>query len=165
MSAKTKSERLKRLVSRGYFARRIAAHASSPMISPSIVSQSSPGSMPLPSMGQTKREKGGETFHGDTLVAERIERLCKGPNHSDGNDDEPQEKRRAPGDDSDDIPFRPPRTGEASASPLARPGRASAHEPKGFRYSTEGIRREIAKDRRIKPNEARLIHALLRGRG
>jgi len=69
------------------------------------LSQSAPGSMPLPSMGQTKREKDGETFHGVTLAAERIERLCKGPNHGAGNDDEPQEKRRAPGDDSDHGPF------------------------------------------------------------
>jgi len=57
------------------------------------------------SMGQTKWEKDGETFYGVTLAAERIERLCKGPNHGDDKDDEPQEKRRALVDDSDDIPF------------------------------------------------------------
>ena len=57
------------------------------------------------SMGQTKWEKDGETFYGVTLAAERIERLCKGPNHGDDKDDEPQEKPRAPIDDSDDIPF------------------------------------------------------------
>jgi single-strand DNA-binding protein len=57
------------------------------------------------SMGQTKWEKDGETFYGVTLAAERIERLCKGPNHGDDKGDEPQEKPRAPGDDSDDIPF------------------------------------------------------------
>jgi single-strand DNA-binding protein len=56
-------------------------------------------------MGQTKWEKDGETFYGVTLAAERIERLCKGPNHGDDKDDEPQEKPRAPVDDSDDIPF------------------------------------------------------------
>ena len=50
---------------------------------------------------------------------------------------------------------RPPRTN----------ARANAREPEGHRYSAEAINREIAKDRRIKPSEARLIHALLRGRG
>jgi single-strand DNA-binding protein len=35
------------------------------------------------STGQTKWEKGGETFYGMTLTAERIERLSKGPNHGD----------------------------------------------------------------------------------
>jgi single-strand DNA-binding protein len=57
------------------------------------------------SMGQTKWEKDGETFYGVTLAGERIERLCKGPNHQDNSPDEPQEKRPARGDDSDDIPF------------------------------------------------------------
>jgi single-strand DNA-binding protein len=56
-------------------------------------------------MGQTKWEKDGETFYGVTLAAERIERLCKGPNHHDNSPDEPQEQRRTPGADSDDIPF------------------------------------------------------------
>jgi len=76
--------------------------------------------------------------------------LCKGPNHDDDKDDEPQEKRRAPVDDSGRHPVLTahPRTGEASASPPSR-----------------GPIGEDAKDRRIKPNEARLIHALLRGRG
>ena len=55
---------------------------------------------------------------------------------------------------TEDVP-RPPRTD----------GRANAHQAKGHRYSAEAVQREIAKDRRIKPNEARLIHALLRGRG
>jgi hypothetical protein len=36
--------------------------------------------------------------------------------------------------------------------------------PKGHRYSAEAVQREIDKDRRIGPVEARLIHALLRGR-
>jgi single-strand DNA-binding protein len=57
------------------------------------------------SMGQTKWEKDGETFYGVTLAVERIERLCKGPNHGDDKGDEPQEQRRTPGADSDDIPF------------------------------------------------------------
>jgi single-strand DNA-binding protein len=57
------------------------------------------------SMGQTKWEKDGETFYGVTLAAERIERLCKGPNHGDDKGDEPQERRQAPGDNADDIPF------------------------------------------------------------
>ena len=56
------------------------------------------------SMGQTKWEKDGETFYGVTLAAERIERLCKGSNHGDDKDDEPQERRSGPTDDSD-IPF------------------------------------------------------------
>ena len=37
------------------------------------------------SMGQTKWEKDGETFYGVTLACERIERLCKGPNHGEDN--------------------------------------------------------------------------------
>ena len=49
--------------------------------------------------------------------------------------------------------------------PLRTDGRANAREAEGRRYSVEAVQREIAKDRRIKPNEARLIHALLRGRG
>jgi single-strand DNA-binding protein len=57
------------------------------------------------SMGQTKWEKDGETFYGITLAAERIERLCKGPNHQGNSPEEPQEQRRATGADSDDIPF------------------------------------------------------------
>ena len=56
------------------------------------------------SMGQTKWEKDGETFYGVTLACERIERLCKGPNHSDDKNDEPQERSSGPTDDSD-IPF------------------------------------------------------------
>jgi hypothetical protein len=48
-----------------------------------------------------------------------------------------------------------------SLGPLA----PTVREAEGHRYSTEAVQREIAKDRRIKPNEARLIHALLRGRG
>src|ERR1700689_1143900 len=56
------------------------------------------------SMGQTKWEKDGETFYGVTLAAERLERLCKGPNHGDDKGDEPQERRQAPGDNADDIP-------------------------------------------------------------
>jgi hypothetical protein len=55
---------------------------------------------------------------------------------------------------TEDVP-RPPR----------RIGRANAHEAERRRYSAEAVQREIAKDRRLKPNEARLIHALLRGRG
>ena len=55
-------------------------------------------------MGQTKWEKDGETFYGVTLAAERIERLCKGPNHGDDKADEPQERRSGPADDSH-IPF------------------------------------------------------------
>ena len=39
------------------------------------------------------------------LAAERIERLCKGPNHGDDKNDEPQERSSGPTDDSDDIPF------------------------------------------------------------
>ena len=57
------------------------------------------------SLGQTKWEKDGETFYGVTLAAERLERLCKGPNHGDDKNDEPQEKRQTPVDNSDDIPF------------------------------------------------------------
>jgi hypothetical protein len=55
---------------------------------------------------------------------------------------------------TEDVPRRP-----------RRMGRANVHESEGRRYSAEAVQREIAKDRRIKPNEARLIHALLRGRG
>jgi hypothetical protein len=55
---------------------------------------------------------------------------------------------------TEDVP-RPPRTD----------ARANTHESEGRRYLAEAVQREIAKDRRIKPNEARLIHALLRGRG
>jgi single-stranded DNA-binding protein len=55
------------------------------------------------SLEQTKWEKDGETFYGVTLAAERIERLCKGPNRSDTKNDEPQEQR-SPGN-PDDIPF------------------------------------------------------------
>ena len=55
---------------------------------------------------------------------------------------------------TEDVP-RPPRAD----------GRANAPEAEGRRYAAEGGKREIAKDRRIKPKEARLIHALLRGRG
>ena len=54
----------------------------------------------------------------------------------------------------EDVP-RPPRTD----------GRANAHEAERRRYSAEAVQREIAKDRRIKPKGARLIYALLRGRG
>ncbi len=53
---------------------------------------------------------------------------------------------------TEDVPRRP-RTD----------GLANAREAEGRRYSAEAVQREIAKDRRIKPNEARLIHALLRG--
>ena len=49
--------------------------------------------------------------------------------------------------------------------PLRTDTRANAHKAERRRYSAEAVQREIAKDRRIKPNEARLIHALLRGRG
>jgi single-strand DNA-binding protein len=56
------------------------------------------------SMGQTKWEKDGETFYGMTLACERIERLCKGPNHGEDNGADAQEGRRPPIDDSD-IPF------------------------------------------------------------
>jgi len=45
------------------------------------------------SMGQTKWEKDGETFYGVTLACERIERLCKGPNH--GEDNGPDAQRAA----------------------------------------------------------------------
>ena len=55
-----------------------------------------------------------------------------------------------------DVPRRPR---------LRTDARANAHESEGRRYSAEAVQREIAKDPRIKPNEARLIHALLRGRG
>jgi hypothetical protein len=43
--------------------------------------------------------------------------------------------------------------------------RASERESHRHRYSAEAVQREIAKDRCIKPKEARVIHALLRGRG
>jgi hypothetical protein len=52
-----------------------------------------------------------------------------------------------------------------SQGPLAPTVERNAREAEGRRYSAEAVQREIAKDRRIKPNEARLIHALLRGRG
>ena len=55
---------------------------------------------------------------------------------------------------TEDVP-RPPGAGD----------RANPHEAERHRYSAKAVQREIAKDRRIKPNEARLIHALLRGRG
>jgi hypothetical protein len=55
---------------------------------------------------------------------------------------------------TEDVP-RPPRID----------GQANAREAEGRQYSAEAVQREIAKDRRIKPNETRLIHALLRGRG
>ena len=237
-------------------------------------------------MGRTKWKKDEETFYGVTLAAERIERLCKGPNHGDDKNDEPQERSSGPTDDfptsrSDcspepgrprpprllialsetmaihglsDLPHRrigthwrrrrlfhypripsagslqkpkpilarrplasPPRTTRTAATeafrlfrsakarstttdrrappggPLIRPstisttapseetamtrktedvprpprtgGRANAHQAEGHRYSAEAVQREIAKDRRIKPKGARLIYALLRGRG
>jgi len=56
-------------------------------------------------MGQTKWEKDGETFYGVTLACERIERLCKGPNHAGKAPDEPEEDRRPPSPADDDIPF------------------------------------------------------------
>jgi len=43
-------------------------------------------------------------FYGVTLACERIERLCKGPNHGEDNGADAQEGRRPPVDDSD-IPF------------------------------------------------------------
>ena len=49
--------------------------------------------------------------------------------------------------------------------PLAPAIERTAREAERHRYSAEAVQREIAKDRRIKPNEARLIHALLRERG
>ena len=55
-----------------------------------------------------------------------------------------------------DVPRRPR---------LRTDARANARESEGHRYSAEAVAAEIAKDPRIKPNEARLIHALLRGRG
>ena len=57
-------------------------------------------------MGQTKWEKDGETVYGVTLACERIERLSKGPNHGEAQDQgqEAQDSRRAPVEDSD-IPF------------------------------------------------------------
>jgi single-strand DNA-binding protein len=56
------------------------------------------------SMGQTKWGKGGETFFGMTLTAERIERLSKGPNHGDDKGEEHQERGAGPVNDPD-IPF------------------------------------------------------------
>ena len=58
------------------------------------------------SLSQTKWEKDGETFYGVTLACEQIERLSKGPNRADAQDQgqEAQDSRRAPVDDSD-IPF------------------------------------------------------------
>jgi len=52
-----------------------------------------------------------------------------------------------------------------SHGPLAPTVERNAREAEGRRYAAEGGKREIAKDRRIKPNEGRLIHALLRRRG
>ena len=69
------------------------------------------------SMGQTKWEKDGETFYGVTLAAERLERLCKGPNHGDDKNDEPQERRSGPPKTPTSHSDLSPRTGEASASP------------------------------------------------
>jgi single-stranded DNA-binding protein len=54
------------------------------------------------SMGQTKWEKDGETFYGVTLAAERIERLCKGPNHDDNGSERQEDRPRV---DHSDIPF------------------------------------------------------------
>jgi hypothetical protein len=51
---------------------------------------------------------------------------------------------------TEDVP-RPPRAD----------GRANAREAEGHGYSADAVQRKIAKDRRIKPNEASLIHALL----
>ena len=56
-------------------------------------------------MGQTKWEKDGETFYGVTLACERMERLCKGPNHAGKAPDEPEEDRRPLPPADDDIPF------------------------------------------------------------
>jgi hypothetical protein len=39
------------------------------------------------------------------------------------------------------------------------------HTKRSDSILADAVQHEIAKDRRIKPNEARLIHALLRGRG
>jgi hypothetical protein len=50
------------------------------------------------------------------------------------------------------------------ARPARANGRANARALQGSRYSAEAVQREIAKDRRIKPAEARLVHAPLRGR-
>jgi hypothetical protein len=49
------------------------------------------------------------------------------------------------------------------ADPVAE--RSTTPSPGAPRYSPEAVRREIDRDRRIKPAEARRIHALLRGRG
>jgi hypothetical protein len=54
---------------------------------------------------------------------------------------------------------------EGAPRPPRIDGQANAREAEGRQYSAEAVQREIAKDRRIKPNEGRLIHALLRGRG
>ena len=57
------------------------------------------------SLGQTTWVKDDETFYGVTLACERIERLCKGPNHrATDNGPDPQDSPRPPVDDSD-IPF------------------------------------------------------------
>ena len=57
------------------------------------------------SMGQTKWEKDGETFYGvEHFAAERLERLCKGPNHPPR-----QQSRRAAGAAAD---ARRPRFGQ-----------------------------------------------------
>ena len=42
-------------------------------------------------------------------------------------------------------------------------GPANAPEAEGHRYLADAVQREIAKDRRIKPKEVRLIHALRQG--
>ena len=75
------------------------------------------------SMGQTKWEKDGETFYGVTLACERIERLCKGPNHGDDNGRGcargPPAARRRRTSRSRDLPPgrpRPPRTHPVSAT-------------------------------------------------
>lgn len=49
------------------------------------------------------------------------------------------------------------------AGPVAE--RSTTLSPGAPRYSAKAVQREIDRDRRIKPAEARLIHALLRGRG
>ena len=56
------------------------------------------------------------------------------------------------------------RTSNDAARPPRTNGNANARAYDGPRYSAEAVQREIAKDRRIKPAEARLIHALLKGR-
>ena len=52
-----------------------------------------------------------------------------------------------------------------SKTDVPRLPRADARKAEGHRYSVEAINCEIAKNRRITPKEARLIHAVLRGRG